>query len=379
MSGAAVRDRRELLERELLGCLGVERDAGPEQIEAAHDAVVDYLASAPRPLRRWARAQAAAADEAFALLSDPVALAERAEASAGSPVPPAPDERAEARARADTRQAPRRTRRAHRDGEPTASVLEEHAAGLVDEDDVDALIAEVTPSAHRDEVRRPARRSSPASGDGPRRWLRPVLAAGAVVAATILGIVIYQSGSAPTAASAASASAAASSSFDEAQVAALMARVQANPNDTDALMSLGDAFFADGQYDVAASWLAKLVAIEPANARALLALGAADYNSGNLSEAEQSWLAVIALDSENVEAHYDLGWVYAQQEPPDVASMRREWEKVLELAPGTDVAQQVQQHLDALASASPVATGSSGASSSPDAAATAVASPSVAP
>lgn len=375
-----MRDARQLLERELLGRLGVEEDASPEQIEAAHDAVVDYVTAAPRPLRRWARAQAAAADEAFALLSDPGALDARAEARVGGLPPATPDEVSEPPARAVPRSTGRRKSRTSRDEMTALSTEVEDEADPDDEDDVDALIAEVTPSAHRDEVRRPARRPSRASGNGSRRWLRPALAAGAVVVATVLGIVIYQSGaSTPLAASAASASADPSSGLDEEQVAALMARVQADPNDTDALMSLGDAFFAAGEYDVAANWLAKLVAIEPSNARALLALGAADYNAGNMTEAEQSWLQVVALDPENVEAYYDLGWVYLQEEPLDLDSVRSAWEKVLALAPGTEVAQQVQEHLDALASASPAASGSAVASPSQAGESTAVPSPSVAP
>ncbi len=379
MSVGAARDPRALLERELLGRLGAEADASPEQIEAAHHAVVDYLATAPRTLRRWARVHAAAADEAFALLSDPVALGERATAQAAdlarsvTAVPPESGDPVAARPSAG------RTSRRRREEEPPQPADADDDADDGD-DDVDALIAEVTPSAHRDEVRRPGPRRPRATTGSSRRWVRPVLAAGAVVAATIVGIVIFQSGgTSPIAASEASPSAAPSSGFDEAQVAALMARVQSDPNDTEALMALGDAFFAAGEYDVAGNWLAKLVAIEPSNARALLALGAADYNAGNLSEAEQTWLKVVALDPENVEAHYDLGWVYLQQEPSELAAVQREWEKVLELAPGTEVAQRVQEHLDALASSTPDPSASTAASPSAAAQSTLAPSASVAP
>ncbi len=368
MSTGSARDPRATLERELLERLGVEADAGPEQIEAAHEAVVDFLADAPRRLRSWARVQAAAADEAFALLIDPSALGDVAQArSTAVAQPPAEDTPEPAPARPSRRRTTRR--HAAKDSTPPS-------------DDVDALIAEVTPSAHRDEVRGPARlgaRAVPWTGRS-GRWLRAALAAGAVMAAVAVVIVVYQSGgTSPIAASEASPSAAPSAGLDEAQVAALMARVQSDPNDTDALMALGDAFFAAGEYDVAGNWLAKLVAIQPTNARALLALGAADYNAGNLSEAEQSWLQVVDLDPENVEAHYDLGWAYLQQEPSDLDAVRREWTKVLDLAPGTEVAQRVQQHLDALASPDPAASGGVTASPSAIADSTQAPSASVAP
>lgn len=145
------------------------------------------------------------------------------------------------------------------------------------------------------------------------------------------------------------------STLDEAAVADLMARIQEDPEDADALMSLGDAFFAAGQFDVSAEWLGRLVALEPENTRALLALGAAQYNSGNAADAEASWIRVVELEPDNVEAHYDLGALYFRQDPPDLEGMRREWQKVVELAPGTDIASGVQVHLDGLASAEPSA------------------------
>ena len=65
----------EKLERELLARLGLDPSATPEDVSSAHEAVSAYLAAAPRDLRSWARAQAAGADEAYALLTDPAALA----------------------------------------------------------------------------------------------------------------------------------------------------------------------------------------------------------------------------------------------------------------------------------------------------------------
>ena len=65
----------EKLERELLARLGLDSSATPEDVDAAHETVTAYLAAAPRDLRSWARTQAAGADEAYALLTDPAALA----------------------------------------------------------------------------------------------------------------------------------------------------------------------------------------------------------------------------------------------------------------------------------------------------------------
>lgn len=327
------------LEQELLARLGLGPDASADDVAAAHAAIVAYLAAAPAHARGWARAQAAAADEAVALLSDPVALARRAGTSRAQAVD---------RLAVTTSPPPSRARaRAAAPSQPTKS-----QAGASD-DLLDELIAEVTPSAHRDEVRAAAPR--PPRTEVPRRFLtRRMLGIAAALAAMAI-IVFVVSGFADSSIPAAPGPAESqeAGTLDEAAVADLMARIQEDPEDADALMSLGDAFFAAGQFDVSAEWLGRLVALEPENSRALLALGAAQYNSGNAEDAEASWIRVIELEPDNVEAHYDLGALYFRQDPPDLEGMQREWQKVVELAPGTDIASGVQVHLDGLASAEP--------------------------
>ena len=131
------------------------------------------------------------------------------------------------------------------------------------------------------------------------------------------------------------------------------------------------------------TWLDKLIALEPNNTRARLALGAAQFNVGDVASAETNWTEVLKVDANNVEAHYDLGFLYLNETPPDLEGVQREWGEVVRLAPGTDIANVVQQHLDALAtsslapSAAPTGAPTSGASDGPSAAPTAA--PSAAP
>lgn len=352
----------DALERELLARLGLGVDATPEQLDATHEAVVTFLTRAPRSLRGWARAEAAAADEAYALLADPAALARAASHRAGiapdttSSPPRAPEAQIQ-------RPAVRPRRHEPEPREPALS-----------DDELDDLIAAVTPSAHRDEVRHD---DDGLAAEGarprPRRAVlasvpfgRAALGVAALAAAVVIGVVVYNAGSPePIAASAPSASVSPAPSLDTAQVAALMTKIKANPNDADALMGLGDAFFQAGQYDVAASWLTKLVALDGKNERALLALGAAEFNAGNVTAAEESWKRVVALDAKNVEAHYDLGFLYLHRQPSDLEGVRREWQLVVDLAPGTEVARSVQAQIDAIASANPLPSVSAVPSASP--------------
>jgi cytochrome c-type biogenesis protein CcmH/NrfG len=266
------------------------------------------------------------------------------------------------------------------------------------------MLAAVTPTTHRDSVptgrgaSRPistplataGRRASSgttlptnapvftdASGLGGLKKIAIVAVGLVAFAAVAYGIYQFGNTNAPSIASA-SPTPAASAGLDQAKVAALMAKYQANPNDTATLLALGNAFFAAQDYTSAAGWLDKVVALEPNNVQALLALGAAKFNLGDDAAAKTDWLKVVSLDAKNVEAHYDLGFLYFNATPQDVEGVRREWGQVVTLSPGSDVARVVQAHLDALtaqSSGAPSAAPSGGVSPAPSAAPSASGSP----
>lgn len=333
-------------QRDLLARLGLPPASSPEDVETAYRGIVAYLARAPRDLRPWARQQSEAAGQAYALLIDPAEAAQpdALEARAVPAVPP---------------------------GGPATPPARR------DVPDVDALIASAAPDLHPDVLGQrgggPARQARGARiGRHPivRRLLLALLVGAALLAVAVVG---YGAGAPPAAPLGGDDDAAASSAalLDEAAVAALMARIEDDPSDTEALFSLGDEFYAAGDFSTAARWLGKVVALEPDNVQALVALGAAAFNSGDDATAAESWLAAIELDPDNVEAHYDLGFLYYTAQPQDIEAVRREWGLVVELAPGTEIASTVKAHLDALAS--PSAGPSSGPSAAP------AASPSPAP
>jgi cytochrome c-type biogenesis protein CcmH/NrfG len=350
----------ERQETELLSRLGLDRRATPEDIETAHDEVTAFLATAPRALRDWAHVQVAAADEALASLSDPAAVASFA-ALAKPALRPAFVPGGPA------------TPPARREVPPDDTSTEGY----------DALFASVTPSAHRDQVG-PARivpnhlrTDQTGAGYGPvshRHWgpaRRLAIVTGVLIGAVVIAVVGYNYGAGSPAASPIASDAAAQAAL-KAKVAPLMVRIQANPNDADALMSLGDAYFQAGQYPVAVDWFEKLVAVQPKDEQALLALGAASFNVGDLDRAEVVWQQVVSLDATSVEAHYDLGFLYLNRQPPDMAGVKREWGEVVRLDPGSDVAKTVTAHLQALESPAP-------SGSSPTVTPTPVASPGSSP
>ncbi len=378
--GSVLPGPNDARERELLGRLGLDERATTEDVARTRDELQSFLATAPRAIRGWARSQATAADEAFALLSDPTAWR-------GPGALPAP--RARSAAQPDGPATPP-VRRAIPAADPAATLS---PASEGDEDtEFDAMLAEVTPSMHRDRFAPrgavPARAATAVAfgvATDRRRFPRTLaLAAGLVVVAAAVVIGVYNFG-APAAASGPVSTPAASAGLDQARVAELMGIIQKDPKDTAALLELGDLFFQAGDYGAAVTWLGELVVLEPNNVRARLALGAAQFNLLDVAAAETNWTEVLKVDPDNVEAHYDLGFLYLNEVPPDLEGVQREWAEVVRLAPGTEIATVVQQHLDALAtsslapSAGPTAVPTSGASTAPSTAPSSAPSGSVAP
>lgn len=408
----AVRPRLRIpsTEEEVLAQLGLDDRATPEDVARRHDELVEFLASAPRSLWPWARGQAALADDAFAALSDPSALrrpealsdhAPRTVTQPGGPATP------------PVRQAIPPASDLASDAEADAG--EDEAPGEADDETFEAMLAAVTPTTHRDSlpiggsgapksapvaakaavasetpraatVARPKARvagaADPAAGTN-NGLLKLAMGGAMVVVLVAVGYFVWQMGN-PAAAVTASPTpgspAATQPALDQAKVAALMAKYQADPKDKDTLIALGDAFFAAGQYSAAADWLEKLIALDPKNIQGLLALGAARFNDGDSDAAKVHWLAVLAIDAKNVEAHYDLGFLYFNSDPQDVDGVRREWGEVVKLSPGTDVARVVQAHLDALASPGPSAAASGApASAAPSSAGSPTPAPTAAP
>ncbi len=59
------------LRNELLGRLGLRASASDQDVESAHNGLVEFLELAPHEVKAWAAARTTDVDEAFALLSGP--------------------------------------------------------------------------------------------------------------------------------------------------------------------------------------------------------------------------------------------------------------------------------------------------------------------
>lgn len=326
------------VERALLARLGLGASASAQDVETAHEGLVEFLDTAPPELDRWASAQVASIDEAYALLSDPtIDRGTMMAAAAIDLIPPTDGTTAPATA-ATAAKAPRR-----------ASTVP-------------------TPVA-------------PTAGRPPlvRRLAIGGAAIVAVVAIAIAGYNLNGGTGVPPMDGSPAPEAAASPAVDTAVVAELMQKIQANPKDVTSLQSLADAYYQANDFASAQTFLEKILAIDPKDLTALLALGAVQYNQGDAKAAEGQWRAALAIDDRNIDAHYYLGFMYLTQDPPDQAKARAEWDQVIAIDPDSDIAKNVAQHLNSLASAAPDASNRPAASPAPDGTAAPVASPAASP
>lgn len=134
----------------------------------------------------------------------------------------------------------------------------------------------------------------------------------------------------------------AAATIDQARVAELSAKIEADPRDMASLQELSSLYFAARDYPNAKAVLDQILVNDPTNEKALVGSGAAAFNAGDLAAAEERWTAAVAAYPNNAEAHYDLGFLYMTTQRVDL--MAAEWAKVVEIAPDSPWAQTIQTH-----------------------------------
>ena len=282
------------LRNELLGRLGLRENASDADVETAHNGLVEFLELAPHEVKSWAAARTTDVDEAFALLSGP-----EQDLVAATPMV--------------------------QDGPVQASqppVAAPAAPGAI------AAFA----------ANKPARKKL--------MWAAvPLLVIAVVFAVFQMGKSDVPGISGTPTGQETTAAASGATPVDPAQVAALMQKISANPTDIVSLQALGNLYFAAGDYKNAIVWGQKVLGVDPKNKVALISTGAAQFNSGDQAGAKKNWLVAAALYPKEAEVHYDLGFLYMSQTPPDLVNQKIEWAKVVAIDPTSELAKSVQTHI----------------------------------
>lgn len=173
----------------------------------------------------------------------------------------------------------------------------------------------------------------------------------ATISAVAIGVAGYGLGVRTTASANPVTPVASAPMTAQGQIVWVTEQLQANPTDIALLQHQGDLYYQMGDYGFAAASMEKIITIDPTNVKARLALAAGMFNLGRMTEAEVQWRRVLELDPDNLEAHYDLGFMYLNQVPPDLAKVKGEWGEVLRIAPDSDVAQSISEQMKRLSAA----------------------------
>ena len=137
---------------------------------------------------------------------------------------------------------------------------------------------------------------------------------------------------------------------DTKRVAELTAVVDKDPANKDALFELGETYIQAGRWQESLDWFTKLLAVDPENLHARTDVGTDSYNLGRPDAARTAWEEVARRNPSDPQSHYNLGYLYANSfgTVGDVQAATKEWQRVIELAPGTELAKAAQSGLDLL-------------------------------
>jgi cytochrome c-type biogenesis protein CcmH/NrfG len=230
-------------------------------------------------------------------------------------------------------------------------------------DEVDAFLAQVKATTRPDDKPKPVDQPKPTSkSPRPRTTPPPVQEARrpqglliglGVAVVTILLIAAYAMGhsSGSTSAAVSAPASASNTPIDQQQVAALMAKIAADPKDTASLQALGNIYYDADDFANALTFYDKIAVLQPKDDGSWIAVAAAAFQSGKSARAFKAWNNALAINPDNIEAHYGLGHYYADQTPPDNDKAKAEWEKVIAIDAASPLAKEVASELAAINSA----------------------------
>ncbi|ADU63467.1 MAG: tetratricopeptide repeat protein [Pseudodesulfovibrio sp.] len=115
-----------------------------------------------------------------------------------------------------------------------------------------------------------------------------------------------------------------------ARIKEYMAQVEANPDDVDALIGLGNSFLMMRAWDRALEPLERANQLSPGNVDVLKGIGIARFSQEDYVKASAAYDEILAVKPDDTLALFNLGVIFKHYfEKPDEA--RRYFEKVLEL------------------------------------------------
>lgn len=140
--------------------------------------------------------------------------------------------------------------------------------------------------------------------------------------------------------------------LDEARAASLKSSADANPKDAVPRTQLGNMYFDAGRFEEAAQWYSASLEVNPKDANVSTDLGIAYYYMNQSDRALAQFQRSLAIDPKHAKTLLNVGIVYAWGKQ-DLDGAAKAWERLIEVAPGSEEAARAKQGLDGIRSAHP--------------------------
>lgn len=137
------------------------------------------------------------------------------------------------------------------------------------------------------------------------------------------------------------------------QVALQQTVVAQNPDDADAQLQLASMMASSGRMQEAIPIYEEAIALDPENPRIRLDFARSLQTNGMPADAEAQFLRVLEQDPDNHTAHYYLGRLYLDWQPRRQQEAVKHFERVVEIAPDSFLAEQATSVLNTLGPATP--------------------------
>ena len=143
--------------------------------------------------------------------------------------------------------------------------------------------------------------------------------------------------------------------LDENRAASLKASADSNPKDAVARTQLGNLYFDAGRFEEAAKWYAASLEVNPKDADVSTDLGISYYYLNQADRALSQFERSLEIDPKHSKTLLNVGIVRAWGKQ-DLEGAAKAWERVIEVAPGSEEAARAKQGLDGIRAAHPPST-----------------------
>ena len=147
--------------------------------------------------------------------------------------------------------------------------------------------------------------------------------------------------------------------LDESRASAMRTTAQQNPTDAVTRVQLGNMYFDAGRYAEAAQWYEQALKITPKDVNVSTDLGIAYYYENDADKALEQFQHSLAIDPKHAKTMLNIGIVRAFGKQ-DLKGAADAWQKVIDLAPGSEEARAARQALDGVRANHPEAGAPSG-------------------